>query len=200
LRMSSSSNFGNMVSMTGASLILPFLPMLPVQILLNNFLYDLSQIGVPTDQVDQDYLEKPRPWNINLIKKFMLTIGPISSIFDFLTFGVLWWVFKGFVHIELFHTGWFLESLFTQTLVVYVIRTKKIPFLQSQPSKFLVFTTLLVLSIGVYMPFSPLSKFFGFASLPFLYFIILAAMILVYMLMVQVAKNWFIQHFEEVKN
>ncbi len=196
IRMSSSSNFGNMLSMTGASLVLPFLPMLPAQILLNNFLYDLSQVGIPTDEVDREYLEKPKPWNIGLIKKFMVTLGPVSSIFDFITFGLMWWVFQGYLHQDLFHTGWFLESLFTQTLVVYVIRTKKIPFLQSRPSRFLVATSLIVLLIGLLMVFSPLAAYFGFVAPPGLYFWALAAIVLVYLSLVQIVKNWFIRRFE----
>ena len=196
IRMSSSSNFGNMISMTGAGLILPFLPMLPVQILLNNFLYDLSQIGIPTDGVDKEYLEKPRPWNIDLVKKYMLIVGPVSSIFDFLTYGIMWWVFAGFLHQDLFHTGWFIESLFTQTLVVYVIRTKKIPFIQSRPSKWLVLTSLSVLAIGLGMVYGPLSGFFGFVRPPALYFWLLAGMVLAYLFLVQVVKNWFIRRFE----
>jgi Mg2+-importing ATPase len=196
IRMSSSSNFGNMISMTGASLILPFLPMLPVQILLNNFLYDVSQVGIPTDGVDREYLEKPRPWNISLIKKYMVIVGPVSSIFDFLTYGMMWWVFQGYIYQNLFRTGWFIESLFTQVIVVYVIRTKKIPFLQSRPSRLLVLTSLLILLIGVAIPFSPLAAFFGFVAPPAQYFWLLAGMMLVYLLLVQVVKNWFIRRFE----
>lgn len=196
IRMSSSSNFGNMLSMTGASLLLPFLPMLPVQILLNNFLYDVSQLGIPTDEVDQEYLDKPRPWNIGLIKKFMVMLGPVSSLFDFVTFGIMWWVFQGFVHQELFHTGWFIESLFSQTLVVYVIRTKKIPFLQSRPSRFLVATSLLVLLFGLFMVYSPFAGFFGFVQPPGLYFWLLATILLMYLVLVQMVKNWFVERFE----
>ncbi len=197
IRMSSSSNFGNMLSMTGASLFLPFLPMLPVQILLNNFLYDLSQIGIPTDSVDNEYVEKPRPWRIDLIKKYMVTVGPVSSLFDFITFGVMWWVFQGYIYQNLFQTGWFIESLFSQILVVYVIRTRKIPFLESRPSKYLVLTTLLVLSVGMYIPYSPLAAFFGFVRMPGLYFWILSVMLIAYMFLVQVIKNWFIRIFEK---
>lgn len=196
IHMSSSSNFGNMISMTGASLVLPFLPMLPAQILLNNFLYDLSQIGIPTDGVDKEYLKKPRPWNIGLVKKYMAIVGPVSSIFDFITYGILWWVFYGYIHQDLFHTGWFLESLFTQTLVVYVIRTKKIPFLQSRPSRWLLATSLLVLLVGIAIPYSPLAGFFGFVRPPALYFWFLAGIVLVYLFLVQIVKNWFIRKFE----
>ncbi len=197
IRMSSSSNFGNMLSVTGASLFLPFLPMLPVQILLNNFLYDVSQIGIPTDGVDREYVEKPRPWRIDLIKKYMLLVGPVSSIFDFLTYGIMWWVFQGYMFPSLFQTGWFIESLFSQTLVVYVIRTRKLPFLQSWPSRGLVMTTLFVLSVGVIIPYTKLAGFFGFVRPPALYFWLLAAMMVVYLFLVQIVKNWFIQKFEK---
>ncbi len=197
IRMSSSSNFGNMLSMTGASLILPFLPMLPVQILLNNFLYDLSQIGIPTDGVDKEYLEKPKPWRIDLIKKYMITVGPISSLFDFLTFAMMWWVFSGYIYQDLFRTGWFIESLISQTVVVYVIRTKKIPFIQSRPSKLLVFTTLLILSVGIIIPYTKLAGFFGLVRPPALYFWLLAGMMVVYLFLVQIVKNWFIRRFEQ---
>ncbi len=196
IRMSSSSNFGNMLSMTGASLVLPFLPMLPVQILLNNFLYDLSQMGVPTDEVDKEYLEKPKPWRIDLIKKYMVTVGPVSSVFDFLTYAMMWWVFQGYIFQDLFHTGWFLESLISQTLVVYVIRTRKIPFIQSRPSKLLVFTTIFVLAIGIILPYSKLAGFFGFVRPPAIYFWLLAVMMVFYLLLVQVVKNWFIARYE----
>ncbi len=125
IKMGSSSNFGNMFSMTGASLFLPFLPMLPIQILLNNLLYDISQIAIPSDNVDKEYLLKSRPWNVNYIKKFMITLGPVSSLFDFITFGVLLWIFRA--PDKLFHTGWFLESLCTQTLVIHIMRTCRIP-------------------------------------------------------------------------
>ncbi|MFA5991477.1 MAG: magnesium-translocating P-type ATPase [Candidatus Doudnabacteria bacterium] len=196
IRMSSSSNFGNMLSMTGASLFLPFLPMLPTQILLNNFLYDLSQIGIPTDEVDKEYLDKPKPWRIDLIKKYMVTVGPVSSLFDFLTFGMMWWVFDGYIHQNLFRTGWFIESLVSQTIVVYVIRTKKIPFIQSRPSKLLVLTTLLVLFAGIVMPYTKLAEFFGLVRPPGLYFLLLAGLMLAYLFLVQIVKNWFIRKFE----
>jgi Mg2+-importing ATPase len=155
--MGSSSNFGNMFSMTGASLFLPFLPMLPIQILLNNFLYDLSQVAIPSDEVDKEYLLKSRPWNVEYIKKFMLFIGPISSIFDFVTFGVLIFVFHASQ--PLFNTGWFLESLCTQTLVIHIIRTGKIPFIESKPSQFLMFTSIYIVTIGLIIPLTPLGKF-----------------------------------------
>ncbi|MFH1287640.1 MAG: magnesium-translocating P-type ATPase [bacterium] len=193
IKMGSSSNFGNMFSMTGGSIFLPFLPLLPIQILLNNFLYDLSQIAIPTDEVDDEYLMKPRQWDIEHIKKFMLFIGPISSIFDFITFGVMLFVFKS--QMELFQTGWFIESLCTQTLVVYVIRTSKIPFLESKPSKFLMWTSILIITIGIIIPFSPLAKPFGFVRPPALYFGALFLIVVTYLFAVHFAKNWFIKKY-----
>jgi len=193
IKMGSSSNFGNMISMTGASLFLPFLPMLPIQILLNNFLYDLSQVAIPSDEVDKDYISKPRPWQVKSIRRFMFYIGPISSIFDFATFGVLYFIFRAAQ--PLFHTGWFIESLCTQTLVIHIIRTGKIPFIESRPSKFLIFTSILIITIGILIPFSPLAKPFGFVSPPPLYFLALFIMVTIYLFLVQVVKKWFVRKF-----
>jgi Mg2+-importing ATPase len=186
LLMGTSSNFGNMFSMAGASLFLPFLPMLPTQILLNNMLYDLAQITIPTDNVDDTYLKKPQHWDIGLIRNFMLLIGPISSIFDFLTFYVL----LHFFHTTeaQFHTGWFVESLATQTLVLFVIRTSKNPLL-SRPSGPLMATCLAVVAFGLYLPFSPLAGILGFTPLPASYFAFLAAATAAYLLLVEVAKH-----------
>jgi len=193
IKMGSSSNFGNMLSMTGASIFLPFLPMLPIQILLNNFLYDLSQVAIPADAVDQEYLLKARPWNVDYIKKFMVIIGPISSIFDFVTFGVLLFIFKASE--AFFHTGWFLESLCTQTLVIHVIRTGKIPFIESKPSQFLMFTSIYIVTIGLVIPFTPLGKYFGFVQPPATYFIALITIVIAYLFMVQSVKSWFIKRY-----
>lgn len=193
IKMGSSSNFGNMLSMTGGSLFLPFLPMLPIQILLNNFLYDLSQVAIPTDEVDKEYLRQPRPWKVDYIKKFMLIIGPISSIYDFLTYGVMLFLFHA--NAALFHTGWFIESLCTQTLVIYVIRTGKVPFLESRPSRLLVFTSLVIISIGIIIPFTPLAGPFGFTAPPPAYFAVLLVIIVTYLLLVQGVKTWFIKKF-----
>jgi len=197
IKMGSSSNLGNMISMTGASIFLPFLPMLPIQILLNNFLYDMSQIAIPTDAVDKEYTEKPRQWNIKAIRRFMVLIGPVSSLFDFVTFGVLWFVFQASTKgtQDLFHTGWFLESLCTQTLVIHVIRTGKIPFIESKPSKFLIFTSLLIIAVGIIIPLSPLGELFGFVAPPPLYFLALFIIVLVYLFMVQMVKKWFIKKY-----
>jgi Mg2+-importing ATPase len=199
IKMGSSSNFGNMFSMIGASIFLPFLPMAPVQILLNNFLYDMSQIAIPTDAVDSEYIDRPRPWNVEYIKKFMIIIGPISSIFDYLTFAVMWFVFMGYTQrtqaIALFHTGWFIESLCSQTLVVYVIRTGKNP-LKSRPSNTLIFTSLTIILIGaVIIPFTPLAEPFGFVKPPMQYYEILIGMLILYLVMVQVVKTWFIKKY-----
>jgi Mg2+-importing ATPase len=186
LLMGTSSNFGNVFSMAGAMLFLPFLPMLPTQILLNNLLYDLAQIAIPTDNVDETYLQKPQHWDIGLIRKFMLFIGPISSVFDFLTFYVL----LHFFHTSeaQFHTGWFVESLATQTLVLFVIRTAKNP-LRSRPSRPLIATCLAVVAIGFYLPFSPLAGVLGFTPLPATYFAFVGAATVVYLLLVEAAKE-----------
>jgi Mg2+-importing ATPase len=193
IKMGASSNFGNMFSMTGASLFLPFLPMTPIQILLNNFLYDISQTAIPADKVDSDYLEKPRPWNVDYIRKFVLVIGPTSSIFDFITFGLLYFIMKA--PQGLFHTGWFLESLITQTLVIYIIRTNRIPFIQSKPSKWLIIMSLLIISVGIYLPFSPIAGSLGFVAPPAVFFVYLAIIVLVYLTMVQFVKQWFVRKY-----
>ncbi len=186
LLMGTSSNFGNVFSMAGASLFLPFLPMLPTQILLNNLLYDLSQLTIPTDNVDETYLQKPQHWDIGLIRNFMVFIGPISSIFDFLTFYVLLHYFRASE--AQFHTGWFVESLATQTLVLFVIRTAKNP-LRSRPSRPLIATCLAAVAIGIYLPFSPLAGVLGFTPLPAAYFGFVAVATGVYLLLVEAAKR-----------
>jgi Mg2+-importing ATPase len=193
IKMSSSSNFGNMLSMTGGSIFLPFLPMLPIQILLNNLLYDVSQIAIPTDDVDREYLTRPRSWNIGYIKKFMLIIGPISSVFDFITF----WVMLHFFHAapELFHTGWFIESLCTQTLVIHIIRTERIPFIETWPSPFLLWSSIFIALIGIYIPMSPLASYFGFVTPPSLYFLFLFLIASSYFILVQLVKSWFVKRF-----
>lgn len=193
VKMGSSSNFGNMISMTGASLFLKFLPMLPIQILLNNFLYDISQVAIPTDEVDKEYLEAPKPWNIAAIRRFMLIFGPISSLFDFLTFGVLLFLFHSS---EVgFHTGWFLESLCTQTLVIHVIRTSKVPFLESRPSVFLVLTSLLIIAIGFAILYSPVGHYFGFEKPSTALVAALAGIVLSYLAMTQAVKTWYVKKY-----
>ena len=202
IKMGSSSNFGNMFSMTGSSLLLPFLPMAPIQVLLNNFLYDMSQTAIPTDEVDSDYIKKPRKWNVQSIQRFMVRIGPISSIFDYLTFGLMWFVFgcnnaQDPAKVNLFQTGWFIESLVSQTLVIYVIRTGKIPLIQSRPSRFLVFSTLSVIAAGIILPFTPLASKLHFAVLPPKYFLYLAAMMVAYLTLVYFLHQRFIKKFGE---
>ncbi|HXA86789.1 MAG TPA: magnesium-translocating P-type ATPase [Candidatus Dormibacteraeota bacterium] len=186
LLMGTSSNFGNMLSMAGASLFLPFLPMLPTQILLNNFLYDMAQITIPTDNVDDAYVRAPQRWDIGLIRNFMVFIGPISSIYDFLTFYVL----LRLLHAgpEEFHTGWFVESLATQTLVLFVIRTSGNPF-RSRPSRPLMATTLGICVLGTLLPFLPFGAKLGFTPLPAIYFAFLAAATVTYLLLVEVGKR-----------
>ncbi len=186
LLMGTSSNFGNMLSMAAASVFLPFLPMLPTQILLNNFLYDLAQISIPTDNVDPGLIRKPRHWDIKLIRDFMIYIGPISSIYDFLTFYALIVLFKA--QEGLFHTGWFVESLATQTLVLFVIRTTGNP-LRSRPSTALTLTTLGTVLAGIVLPFTALAATLGFVPLPSLYFAFLAAAILSYLFFVEMVKR-----------
>lgn len=195
IKMSASSNFGNMISMTGATLFLPFLPMLPLQILFNNFLYDMGQLALPYDEVDKEYLDKPRPWNINFIKKFIFFIGPLSSIYDFLTFGAMLYIFNAAQNQALFHTGWFIESLFTQMLVIYIIRTNKIPFIESAPNKFLIFNTLLILAVALGVVFSSFAGLFGFVALPPLYFVILFIMLVTYLSLVQIVKTWVVRKY-----
>jgi P-type Mg2+ transporter len=186
LLMGTSSNFGNMFSMAGAFLFLPFLPMLPTQILLNNFLYDLAQITIPTDYVDEAFIRTPQRWDIGIIQRFMVAIGPISSIYDFLTFGVLLWVFRASE--ALFQTGWFVESLATQTLVLFVIRTAGNP-LRSRPSLALTVTTVLVVLIGVILPFTPLAAVLGFVPLPGAYFVFLGTVTITYLVLVELVKR-----------
>jgi Mg2+-importing ATPase len=186
LLMGTSSNFGNMFSMAAASVFLPFLPMLPTQILLNNFLYDLAQITIPSDNVDDAYLRRPQRWDMRVIRDFMLFIGPISSIFDFLTFYVLLRYFHASE--PLFHTGWFIESLATQTLVLFVIRTMGNPF-RSRPSRSLTITTLLIVGIGVALPVTPLATLLGFTRLPASYFAFLILATVMYLALVDMAKR-----------
>jgi Mg2+-importing ATPase len=197
IKMAASSNFGNMFSVLGASIFLPFVPMLPIQVLTNNLLYDLSQTAIPTDEVDGEWLEKPRKWAIGELRRFILFIGPISSIFDYLTFFLMLSVFKCWNNPELFHTGWFVESLFTQTLIIHVIRTNKIPFIQSRASRPLILTSLLIVGFGALLTVSPLASTLGFVALPPLYWLYLFAMLTAYVALTQVVKVWFIRKFGE---
>ena len=187
--MGVSSNFGNMFSVAGASIFLPFLPMLPTQILLNNLLYDLSQTTIPTDNVDKEYIESPRRWNVSFVRRFMLLFGPISSIFDFLTFFMMLYIFNATE--SLFQTAWFLESLATQTLVIFVIRTRRVPFYKSKPSRPLLFSSLTVVGAALIIPFTPLGVLFGFVMPPLRLFAFLSGLIVVYLMLVEAAKSWF---------
>ena len=190
IRMGASSNFGNMFSVLGASAFLPFLPMAPIQVLTNNLLYDFSQVPIPADSVDDEQVARPRPWNIAEIKRFILFIGPISSIFDYTTFFVMLYIFNCWYpsRAPLFQTGWFVESLMTQTLIIHVIRTNKIPFLQSRASWALTATTLSIMALGVWLPYSPLASALGFTHLPPLYWPILLLTLLGYMALTQIIK------------
>ncbi|HWR45436.1 magnesium-translocating P-type ATPase [Sporomusa sp.] len=188
IMMGTSSNFGNMFSMSFASLMVPFLPMLPVQILLNNLLYDFSQVSIPTDSVDDDYIKRPRRWDIKFIRHFMLIFGPVSSIFDLLTFGLFLYVFKA--NEGLFQTGWFVESLATQVLVIHIIRSRY-GILKSHASKWLILTTTGCAIVGLIIPYTPLGEFFGFVPLPPFYLAAIAGLVVLYLVIVEYVKRWF---------
>jgi Mg2+-importing ATPase len=191
--MATSANFGNMFSMAGVSLFLPFLPMLPKQILLINFLTDLPEMSIASDNVDQVYLDRPHRWDINFIKRFMLVFGPLSSIFDFLTFAVLVWS----LHAEQaeFHSGWFIESVISASLVVFAVRTR-LPFLRSQPSKMMLWMTLLVGLVALTLPYTPLAGVFGFHPLPLKTLVAIGLVTLLYFGSAELLKRWFFKHFE----
>jgi Mg2+-importing ATPase len=195
IRMGASSNFGNMFSVVGASAFLPFLPMAPIQVLTNNLLYDFSQVPIPADAVDEEQVAQPRPWNIGEIKRFIFFIGPISSVFDYTTFFVMLWIFNCWApsRAPLFQTGWFVESLMTQTLIIHVIRTNKVPFLQSRASRALMATTLAVMVFGIWLPYSPVAFALGFTHLPQMYWPILMLTLLGYVGLTQGIKVWLLQ-------
>ena len=195
VKMSASSNFGNMFSVLGASIFLPFLPMTAIQVLTNNLLYDFSQTTIPTDNVDEDYLTVPRKWDIDNIFRFMLCIGPISSIFDYVTFFVMIYVFNAWTNPALFQTGWFTESLLTQTLIIHIIRTAKIPFVQSRASMALIATTMIICAVGIALPHTWFGQKLGFTTLPNSYWPILAAMMLIYAVLTHLVKIWFIRRW-----
>jgi Mg2+-importing ATPase len=189
LLMGTSSNFGNMFSAAAASAFLSFLPMLPGQILLNNLLYDSSQLAIPTDRVDQDQLRRPAHWDIGAIRRFMVVFGPISSLFDFATFGLMLWVFHAAP--EEFRAGWFVESLATQTLIVFAIRTRRIPFLRSRASIALTASVLAVVALGALIPYTPPGTLIGFMPLPAPFFLALVGMVVLYLVLVETAKHFF---------
>jgi Mg2+-importing ATPase len=216
IRMGASSNFGNMFSVIGASAWFPFVPMAPIQVLTNNLLYDFSQVPIPTDNVGPMQTARPKPWNMGEIAKFIICIGPISSIFDYTTYCLMWFYFKcsdlglpapqflawRFPHTSepdttyaaaLFHTGWFVESLMTQTLIVHVIRTNLIPFVQSRASWQLTMTTILIMGIGAVLPFSPLAQFLGFVPLPWQFWPFLLATLICYVALTQLVKVWLLK-------
>jgi Mg2+-importing ATPase len=216
IRMGASSNFGNMFSVVGAAAWLPYLPMLPIQVLTNNLLYDFSQVPIPTDNVGEQQIEKPRPWNMGEIGKFIVFIGPISSIFDYTTFFIMWFVFKcsnlglipppelaaqfaGAVKPDdtyaaaLFHTGWFVESLMTQTLIVHVIRTNRLPFIHSRASWQLTWTTIIIMAVSAYLPYSPLAPWLRLVPLPPLFWPLLIGTLLCYVALTQVVKTWLLK-------
>lgn len=192
--MGLSSNFGNMFSMIAAVTFLPFLPMLPIQILLNNLLYDFSQVTLPTDNVDADWIDKPRRWNFKYIKKFMIMLGPVSSFFDVATFLVLFYGFHASQAV--FQTGWFIESLATQTLVIHFIRTKQIPFVQSKPGKWLVVSTLSAVTLGWIIPFTPVGAYFNFAPLPWTIMLSIVGIVAMYLVTVELLKRLFYKRYD----
>jgi Mg2+-importing ATPase len=195
IKMGASSNFGNMFSVLGASIFLPFLPMTAIQVLTNNLLYDFSQTTIPTDNVDAEYLAVPRRWDIGNIAKFVLVIGPISSIFDYATYFTMLYGFNAWNNAALFQTGWFVESLLTQTLIIHIIRTAKIPFLESRASTALITTTIIIAAIGIALPFTWLGGFLGFVPLPPAYWIALSLILVWYVILTHFVKTWFIRRF-----
>jgi len=195
IKMGASSNFGNMFSVLGASLFLPFLPMAPIQVLTNNLLYDFSQTTIPTDNVDSDYLAAPRRWDIGNIFKFMIFIGPISSIFDYATYAMMLFVFDCWNNRPLFQTGWFVESLLTQTLIIHIIRTAKLPFIESRASPALITTTIVICAVGIALPFSGAGAALGFTPLPWSYWPLIAAMLMTYAVLTHLVKSWFVRRW-----
>jgi Mg2+-importing ATPase len=196
IMMGLSSNFGNMFSAAGAVMFLPFLPMLPIQILLNNFLYDLSQVAIPADNVDDDWLKKPRRWNLEFIKKFMYFFGPISSLFDFVTFFVLFGLFSSTE--GTFQTGWFMESLATQVLVVHIIRTRGIPFVQSRAGKWLLASTFVCVAIGWIIPYTVVGEFFKFQPLPWPLALAIVGIVITYLILAEAAKRVFYRKYFKI--
>jgi P-type Mg2+ transporter len=218
IRMGASSNFGNMFSVLGASLWLPYLPMAPIKILTNNLLYDFSQVPIPTDEVDPEQVGRPRPWSMGEIARFILFIGPCSSVFDYTTYLMMWVLFKcrnlglvpppevatHFIHAgaagpdytyaaALFQTGWFVESLLTQTLIIHVIRTNKLPFIQSRASWQLIITTGAIMLVGLWLPSSPIGQWLGFVPLPIQYWPLLLLTLISYVALTQGVKVWLIR-------
>jgi Mg2+-importing ATPase len=198
LNMTASSNFGNVFSVMGASAILPFLPMQPIQLLTQNLLYDISQITIPFDSVDAEFLKKPQKWAVPNIGRFMLFIGPISSLFDFATYALMWFVFGANTQadVQLFNSGWFIEGLLSQTLIIHMIRTAKIPFFQSTAAFPIVLTTIIIMAVGIALPFSYLGSVIGLVPLPMSYFPWLVAILVSYCCLTQTIKLWYIRKFK----
>ncbi|MGB8219015.1 MAG: magnesium-translocating P-type ATPase [Methanoregula sp.] len=194
--MGTSSNFGNMFSVAGASIFLKFLPMLPIQILLNNLLYDVSESTIPSDNVDESYIMAPKKWDMDFIKKFIVIFGPISSIFDFITFGILLFFFVA--DAAFFQTAWFVESICTQTLVIFVIRTRVVPFYNSRPNRLLTASTILIVAIACILPFTPIGSLFGFVPLPASFFAVLAGLVISYLIIVELVKRWFYKKYASI--
>ena len=202
VRMGASSNFGNMFSVLGASVFVPFLPMAPIQILANNLLYDIGQTTIPTDDVDPEQVEKPRPWDIKRLTRFIVFIGPCSSIFDYTTYFMMLYVFNCWNvstpeaaarSASLFQTGWFVESLLTQTLIIHIIRTNKIPFLQSRASLPMMVMSVVIMMTGIAIPFTALGRSLGFMALPSLYWPLLAITLVCYAILTQLVKMWLLK-------
>jgi Mg2+-importing ATPase len=211
VRMGASSSFGNMFSVLGASIWLPFLPMKPIQLLTNNLLYDFSQVPIPTDDVDPEQVARPTPWSMSHITRFILFIGPCSSIFDYTTFCIMWFIFgcqfatggvpwssykgdaESTAQASLFQTGWFVESLLTQTLIIHVIRTNKVPFIQSRASWPLIMTSLAIMLVGAWLPFSPVGSWLGFVPLPGLYWPLVLLTLFAYVVLTQFVKAWLVR-------
>lgn len=195
IMMGVSSNFGNMFSAAGGSVFLPFLPMLPIQILLNNLLYDTSQTVMTTDNVDAEYIEKPKRWDISFIRRFMIIIGPVSSLFDYATFFTMLFIFNAWTNAALFQTAWFVESLCSQTLVVLIIRTRRVPFYKSKPSKYLAIMLLTVISFAIIVPYTPVGAFFGFVPPPPAFYLALAGILGAYAVLAETVKKWFYKRY-----
>jgi Mg2+-importing ATPase len=193
--MAVSSNFGNVLSVLGASFFLPFLPMLPIQILLQNLLYDISQVAIPFDHVDREYIARPRQWDSLSIKRFMLWMGPLSSFFDYTTFGILWFLFgANTIGMQaLFQTGWFMEGLSSQVIAVHMIRTSKIPFIQSVSSKALLFSTAFIIMLGLVIPYTIIGRGVGMVKPSCSYFIFLIATVFSYCVAIQIFKFFYIR-------
>jgi Mg2+-importing ATPase len=195
--MTASSNFGNVLSVLVASAFIPFLPMLPMHLLVQNLLYDISQSAIPFDHVDSELLNQPLHWQPAEIGRFMLYFGPVSSVFDLATFGLMWWVFHANTAAQqtLFQSGWFVVGVLTQTLIVHLIRTPRIPFLQSRAATPLLVTTGLIMAVGIFLPMGPLAHYFKLQALPPLFFVYLAAILVGYMVLTQAMKAYYTRRF-----